>query len=227
MADTTIRIPTAGGSELALKAIDNGDSSYSLDLSKQYLRHGALGHYKVSTRFSMATSQNAASRLFEIRNTGANLLVPLRCMVSVLPAGTITAAYRAQFALHKATGFSAVDTVNTVTPVAIAKRLSDMAAAPGGAAIRHVTVAGAAAGMTGGTITESANALSQLTAWVATAAATTYPVEKDLLASFAAEHPLVLAANEGVTLQNVAAGSATANVLDVTMEFAWAEVAAF
>jgi hypothetical protein len=40
-------------------------------------------------------------------------------------------------------------------------------------------------------------------------------------------HPWVLAQNEGLVLQNIVAGSATANVVDVVIDFSWAEVTAF
>jgi hypothetical protein len=40
-------------------------------------------------------------------------------------------------------------------------------------------------------------------------------------------HPFVLAQNEGLGLENVAIGSATANVVDIYVDFSWAEVSAF
>jgi hypothetical protein len=40
-------------------------------------------------------------------------------------------------------------------------------------------------------------------------------------------NPSVLGQNEGLELENVAAGSATANSVDVAVDFSWAEVTAF
>lgn len=227
MADSTAKLPVQGGATLALKVIDNGDSTFSLDVSKSHIRHGALGHYRSAIVVSMATTQAANSRIWQVRNTAANLIIPTRLSLSVMPAGTITTPYRGRFSLFKATGFTAVDTADVVTPTVSRKRTGDMAAVPGGAAIRHVTVAGAAAGMTGGTLTNDGGALAMMQAWLATAAATSFPIEKDLIADPEKEHPIVLAQNEGLSLENSVVGSGTANVVSVLVDFSWAEVAAF
>ena len=192
------------------------------------IQYSTLGHYRMSVRFTMATTQGANSRLWEIRNGHAsNLIIPTRMELSILPAGTVTAAYRMEIDLFKLTGFSAVDTTNTVTPgTPSSKRGSLMAATPG-AIFRHVTVAGAAAGMTGGTLTKDAVAAGIAQTWVATAAATTVPFRKEMLDDVNGTHPFVLAQNEGLELENIVAGSATANVVDVAVDFSWAEVTAF
>jgi hypothetical protein len=191
------------------------------------LQYGSLGHYRQSVRFVMATSQNANSRLWEIRNTHAsNLIVPTRMEVLILPAGTVTTAYRMEIDLFRATSFSAVDTTNTVTPTTAPPKRSTMASSTV-AAIRHVTVAGAAAGMTGGTLTLDGTPAGIAQCWVATAAATTIPYRKEMLDDVNGTHPWVLAQNEGLVLQNIVAGSATANVVDVVIDFSWAEVTAF
>lgn len=191
------------------------------------LEYGSLGHYRSAVRFAMATAQAANSRIWQIRNTHAtNLIIPTSLLLAVMPAGTITAAYRGEFSLFRATSFTAVDTTNTVTPTASPTRAS-MAAAPGGAAIRHVTVAGAAAGMTGGTLTKDGGAAAILEAWLATAAATTFPIERELLKDINGGHPFALVQNEGLSIENVAAGSATANVVTVMVDFSWAEVTAY
>lgn len=189
--------------------------------------YATLGHYRSAVRFVLATAQNANSRLWEVRNTHAtNLIIPTRLQVTILPAGTVTTPYRLELDLFRVTGFSAVDTTNTVTPTASPKRAS-MAAAPGGAAIRHVTVAGAAAGMTGGTLTKDGGAADVIEYWAATAAATTIPLVQELLDDVNGTHPWTLVQNEGLLIENVAAGSATANVVSITVDFSWAEVTAF
>jgi hypothetical protein len=212
--------------------VEAGKRSYnanaSLHTQIKPIPYGSLGHYRMSVRFALATSQNANSRLWEIRNSHAtNLIIPTRMEVSILPAGTITAAYRLELDLFKVTSFSAVDTTNTVTPsTPSSKRGATMAGTPG-AIFRHVTVAGAAAGMTGGTLTKDAVAAGIAQCWVATAAATTIPYRKEMLDDVNGTHPLVLGQNEGLELENVVAGSATANVVDVAIDFSWCETDAF
>lgn len=191
------------------------------------LEYGALGHYRTAVKLTMATTQAANSRLFEIRNTHAsNLIIPTRIWVSILPAGTITTAYAMEVALFRCTSFTAVDTTNTVTPTSSVRRTS-MAAYPGGAAVRHNTVAGAAAGMTGGTLTKDANSGASMIAWVATAAATSIPVSREFMEDINGTHPWVFAQNEGFEIENVVVGSGTANVIQVVIDVSWAEVTAF
>lgn len=175
----------------------------------------------------MATTQAANSRLFEVRNTHAsNLLVLTRCFLMAAPAGTVTTGYTAEFGLFRLTSFTAVDTTNTVTPTASVKRTS-MAAYPGGAAVRHNTVAGAAAGMTGGTLTKDAQALSTMIAPMSTLAATSVNYFREMVDDINGTHPLVVAQNEGWEIENVVVGSGTANVVHVVCDVSWAEVAAF
>lgn len=207
----------------------NYNSAASFHTAVKPIQYSTLGHYRMSVRFSMATTQGANSRLWEVRNAHAtNLIVPTRMEVSILPAGTITTAYRMELDLFKVTGFTAVDTTNTVTPGTPSNKRSSMASAPG-AIFRHVTVAGAAAGMTGWTATPGKDAVAAGIAqtWVATAAATTLPFRKEMLDDVNGTHPWVLVQNEGLELENIVAGSGTANVVDVLVDFSWAEVTAF
>jgi hypothetical protein len=187
----------------------------------------AVGHYRTAVKLTMATTQAANSRLFEIRNTHAtNLLVLTRCFVMAAPAGTVTTAYLGEIGLFRCTSFSAVDTTNTVTPTTSVKRAS-MTAYPGNAAVRHVTVAGAAAGMTGGTLTKDANQLGSLLFNATTFAAGSVPFFREMVDDVNGTHPLVMANNEGFEIENVVVGSGTANVIHVVIDVSWAEVTAY
>jgi hypothetical protein len=204
-----------------------GTTFRGLHVHVKPLEYGSLGHYRTSVKIAMATSQNANSRLFEVRNTHvSNLLVLTRQRIMVGPAGTVTTAYLGEFALFKLTSFSAVDTTNAVTPITSVKRGS-MAAYPGSAAVRHCTLAGAAAGMTGGTLTKDAQAAAQIIVPLATLAAGSAFVREELVDDPAGTHPYVFAQNEGWEIENVVAGSATANVVHVVIDSSWAEVTAF
>ncbi len=188
-----------------------------------------VGHYRTSVILTMATTQAANSRLFEIRNTSTNLIIPTRIRVGALTTGTVTTAYVFQLALFRCTTFTAVDTTNTVTPTSSVKRTTGMTAYPGNAHVRYVTVAGAAAGMTGGTLTKDANPIGQYVAWTHTAApgATTPMTTAELLDDVNGTHPLVFAQNEGFEIENFVVGSGTANVVTVLIDVSWTETTAF
>lgn len=192
----------------------------------------SIGHYRTAIQLTMATTQAANSNLFEIRNTHAtNLLVLTRCRIGVYASGTVTTTYLGKWSLLRATGFTAVDTTNTVTPTSSVKRTAGMSAYPGNAHVRHVTVAGAAAGMTGGTLTKDANALGIILAQMttgpnATAGGLLIPTQ-ELVDDVNGTHPLVVAQNEGWVIENTVVGSGTSNVVQVLLDLSWAEVAAF
>lgn len=189
------------------------------------LGYDTLGHYRTTHRCVLAATQAANSRLFEVRNAGTNLIVPTRLCLRAIQTAAGTAQENS-IDVYRATSFTAVDTTNTATPTATVARTSGMTAAPGGAALRGVTSTGVAAGMTGGTLTKDGNAIAQLPILVAAAASVT----TSLLDAFdfvpGLEHPLILAADQGLTVEN--------RVLNVTsygfslyIDFAWAEVRAF
>lgn len=184
----------------------------------------AVNHYRMSARFALAVTQAAASRLFEVRNPDANrIIVPTRFAARWLQTAAHTAAIEDSLDLHKATGFTAVDSANTVTPVASSKVTGQSASA---AQLRHVTVAGAAAGMTGGTIALEATPQAQLPQWLLLAQPTggfVDPAQLEYIEPNPEEQPLVLAQNEGLALVNrVLLGAAAGS--SVYIDFSWAEL---
>lgn len=190
-----------------------------------------IGHYRVTHRFQMVATQAATSRLFEIQMpTAGRLLIPTRCTVRIISISAHTTIIEDAIDLYKATGFSVVDTVNTVTPVGISKRTTGFAAST--ANIRGVTIAGAAAGMTGATITALANPVGSLPivfAQAAMAAADTaprYPLLGDMLDDVNGTHPFVLEQNEGLVLANKSLLGAAAGSF-VYVDFSWCEALAY
>lgn len=190
------------------------------------IAHGSLGHYRTSVRINSTAAQAANSRVFEIRNTHAtNLIVLTRLVLRALQTAAGTAQENS-LDCYRVTGFTAVDTTNTVTPVSSVKR-TGMAAYPGGAAVRHLTLAGAAAGMTGGTLTKDTQFFATLPYNVSTGISTTTmwgPI--DCVDDVNGTHPFVFAQNEGFIVEN--------RVLNVTsygitwyIDCAWAEVTAY
>lgn len=187
-----------------------------------------LGHYQVSGRVLLAPAQVATSRLYEVRNSGANLLIPTKLELAIIPVGAVAVPYLCELSAYKYTSFSAVDTISTSTPVATAARAS-MSAPPQNAQIRAVTSSGVAAGMTGGTLgTKGTNAFAGLMAWAASVSPTSQPVVKDLLSDVGrGAYPIMFGQNEGFVIENTVLGSATANNLALYIDFAWCEAAVY
>lgn len=217
-----------GGVSAALAGV--GAESFSpLHARITPISYGILGHYRVNHRVALVATQAANSRLFEVRNTHAtNLIVPTRLILKWLQTAAHTAAIEDSLDCFKVTGFTAVDTVNTVTPVGSVKRAS-MAAFPGAAAIRGATIAGAAAGMTGGTLTKDGGTFAQLPLWLTLAFAD--PSQRnmavlDALDDVNGTHPFVWVQNEGFIIENrVLLGAGAGS--DLYVDFSWAEVTAF
>lgn len=192
------------------------------------LPYGTLGHYRVNHRCNVIALQAANSRLFSFRNSHAtNLLVLTRIVIKWLQVAAHTAAIEDSLDVFRVTGFSVSDTVNTVTPAPSVRRSVGMAAAPGAAEIRGVTIAGAAAGMTGGTLTKDGGAFAQLPQWFQAAMPTNQVIserKETELDAFNA-HPFVFVQNEGFEIENrVLLGAAAGS--SVYIDVAWAEVPA-
>lgn len=198
------------------------------------LEYGTLGHYRVNHRCVLVNTQAANSRLFEVRNTDATkLFIPTRLVLKWFTASAHTAFIENSLDVFRCTGFSAVDTVNTVTLTGSVKRTSMTAAASSIVAIRGVTVAGASAGMTGGTLTKDASSVGQAPLILPQAVmATTDTLFRtpavcyDIFDDVNGTHPFVFAQNEGLIIENrVLLGAAAGS--SVYIDFSWAEVTAF
>lgn len=204
-----------------------GTTFRSIKHQNMPIDHGALGHYRTNHRFALIAAQAANSRLFEVRNTSAtNLIIPTRLVIRWMQTAAHTALIEDSLDVFKLTGFTVSSTTNTVTPTASIKR-AGMAAAPGSAAIRGVTVAGAAAGMTGFTSTKDGNSIGQLPLLFSVAAPTSNVAQVlDCFDDVNGTHPLVFAQNEGLLVENrVLLGAAAGS--SVYIDFSWAEATAF
>jgi hypothetical protein len=189
------------------------------------VQFGAQGHYSVTHRCALVNAQAANSRIFELRNTGTGLIILTSLVLKWLQTGAHTAAIEDSLDAYKVTGFTAVDTTNTVTPVASVKHGGVMVApASANVAIRGVTVAGAAAGMTGGTLTKDTAPFAQLPKWLLAAVPTgsiNQPEVLNIVGDNIAEHPFVFKQNEGFIVENrVLLGAAAASAVYVECEFA-------
>lgn len=185
--------------------------------------YGYAAHYRTSVRVLSTAAQVANSRLLVIRNNGANLLVIKSLILKALQVAAGTAQENS-LDVFKLTGFTVLDTTNTVTPVPSIMKTGQLAS-PGGAQIRHLTAAGNVNGMTGATSTKDANAIASLPYNVAAAINITSIFQQECFADVSGGgEPLILAQNEGLLVES--------RVLNVTsfgmawiMDATWAEVA--
>lgn len=210
-----------GGASAILAGVAE-QSAQGLHTTIKPIPYGALGHYRVAVRVSIIAAQAAGSRLFTLRNAGSNV-VTISCLnLRLLQTGAFTAAIEDSIDVYKCTAFSVSDTVSTVTPIVSRKRTS-MAAAPGNGEVRNVTVTGVAAGMTGGTLTKDGSPLHQLPKFFQAAVPTTdNPFAlSDVFDDVNGTHPVVLAANEGIEIENrVLLGAAAGASLYIDCSYA-------
>ncbi len=185
-----------------------------------------VGHYRTSHRTNLVNTQAANSRLFEIRNIHAsNIIVVHSIRVEWTLTGAHTAAIMDSLDIFRCTSFSAVDTTNTVTPAITKLRTSYTTLVDGtDLAVRGVTVAGAAAGMTGGTLTKDTNPIRQFGQWllaaVPTGGPTTVIVGEYTPNLASGEAPLQLVQNEGFIIENrVLLGAAASSAVSIDVAF--------
>lgn len=223
-----IQIVGASG-DVAETGLRNYNSAASQHVQMKPIPYSTLGHYRVNHRCAIVNTQAANSRLFEVRNSHAtNLIVPTRLIIKWLITGAHTAVIENSLDVYKVTSFTAVDTTNTVTPTPSYKR-ANMTTTPAAAVLRGVTVAGAAAGMTGGTLTKDSASIGQLPKYIGQTTAPTTFTEPSMLDAFDdvnGTHPFVFAQNEGLIIENrVLLGAAAAS--SVYIDFSWAEATAY
>jgi hypothetical protein len=194
--------------------------------------HGSLGHYRVIHTCILPNAQAANSRLFVLRNPTTNIVIPTRMVIGWQSASAHTAILHQYLDVFKLTAFTTLDTTNTVTLTGSVKRTSGMAAAPGGAQVRGVTVAGAAAGMTGFANTKDTNPLftmsmiEAIAVMAATETISRYPQVREVFDDTQGTHPLVLAQNEGIVLEERTVEAAAGGSV-VTIDLSWCETTAY
>lgn len=189
------------------------------------LATNSKGHYRTSSLMTLPNTLAAGARLFTIRNTGTNLLVPTRLTLRAVQAAAGTAQL-AIIAAYRLTSFTVSDTTNasSLVSVVVSNQAGYMAAAPGNAEL--FVNAAATAGMTGGTLTRDSQPFSVLPVSLTAAANTTLWQLEALDGAAAGAHPFVLKQNEGIDVENVGL-NVTSYGLTLVIDFAWAEVGNF
>lgn len=215
-----INDPNTAANISRVAPVDTGTVQAFLRTLNSAIPHGALGHYRSSSRFLLAAAQTAGSRVWEVRNGhGANFVIPTRLVVRYVQSAAGTAQDNG-LDIFKDTLFSVADTVNVITAGASVKRLSMATYSTSSTIIKQTT--GAAAGMTGGTRTPDASPFCQVPISVQAAAAALVTIV-DCLDDVNGTHPFVLGPNEGFEIQNRVLNVTSYGIM-VYVDFSWAEV---
>lgn len=182
-----------------------------------------LGWYSVGAQSGLLTLVAAAGAIFSLRNSGSNLLIVRRVGVGFIATTAFTTAQRVDYGLIVARAFTASDSGGTAIAVTgnNGKHRTNHAA-PTSIDCRIATTLA----LTAGTKTLDANHLSQTGAWVGAAGAGLAPSLNNLHAHDASDFPLVLAANEGLNIQNIT-GMGTGGIGIAYVNFECAEAVAY
>lgn len=190
---------------------------------------GLKGQFRVARRFTPA-STTTAGILWALRNPTAStvLAVLLRARLRAIQVGAPSAAIEDRFNLTIARSYTVMDTTNG-TDIAPTTGKQKLRATMADAALQ-IRESSAAGGASGGTKTLDPNPIATGSFWVLAALPTGEGRAIDIF-DYApdpalGEHPLVLAADEGVVIQNENAFGATSGIV-LQLETVWAEVSRY
>lgn len=204
------------GSTGTLAEVDSG--SLAQRTSIRSLR--SLAWNSLGVQSGALTTIAAGGRLFSLRNTSTNLILVRRVGVGFMTTTAFTAAQALDFALYVARSFTASDSVGTdVSPTTHITKHRTSLATPNVAARMA-----AAAVVSGGTLTQDTLAIGMAAGGSAGLATGLLPTQDNLLQHATGDLPLVLAANEGLTITNVTLMGAV-GVVKVYVNLEYAEIA--
>jgi hypothetical protein len=184
---------------------------------------GSLGSFSLGmTSGTMAAALGANTDIFQARYNGSGLALVTRVMISAGNAGTGFTAGIGTFALYGARGFTVNGTGGTAaTLTGDNNALRTSFAATGMADIRISSTAALGAG----TKTLDATAFHLVPFPLPATAGTPMLYRHMLFEALPGEHPIVLAPNEGIAIQNVAIAATGTWTFSVAMS--WDEVASY
>lgn len=184
---------------------------------------GALGHFRIATTVGLIATQAADGTLFSFRWTDTGrLCYPVFIRLSAMQTAAATATIMPRFQVFTARGFTASDSGGVAVNVAsnnTKKRTSMLSSL-----VADVRKSNAAAGLTAGTRTLDADPILELPTnqTITTPNPNLYSQALDLTQRV--EHPLVLAANEGLIVRGPTTVFGAAGTMDLAVELAWAEL---
>lgn len=183
----------------------------------------ALAWYSIGARSGALTAAAAAGAVFSLRNSGTNLIIVRRVGVGFVCTTAFTAAQAMDFSLIVARAFTASDTGGTAITLTgnNAKHRTSLGTLTGGD-LRIATTAA----LTAGTKALDGNTTGSLGFFVAGVGTSLPYAPGNLFSHDTGDYPIVLAANEGINIQNLTLmGAAGVGTLYVGLEFA--EVTAY
>ena len=179
-----------------------------------------LAWNRLAAQTGALTGIVAGGRIFSVRNTSSNLIVVRQIGVGFMTTTAFTTAQALDFSLNIARSFTVSDTVGTdVSPTVNVGKLRTSFATPNVAARISATVV-----VSGGTLVQDAFAVGTV-AGGSTGLATGIALSPDNMIGPAADgQPIVLAANEGITITNSTLMGA-AGVIKVYISIGYLEIA--
>lgn len=206
----------------------NGSAIQQVDPSHQ-AAHSTLFPYEalawgsIGAQSGALTTVAAAGGVFSLRNTSTNLIAIRRIGVGFIATTAFTTAQIVDYGLFIARGFTAADSGGTSVVVSASNntKFRTSLAVPNIDARIATTAA-----LTVGTRTLDANSVAQIGGWSGALGVGIAPTPNNLHTHDTGDHPIILAANEGIVIENLTVmGAAGVGRLYVNIEFA--ELAAF
>ena len=205
------------GSSGTLAEVDTG--SLAQRTSIRPMRTLAWNSLAVQT--GLLSGIAAGGRIFSFRNTHAsNLILVRRAGLGFMTTTAFTAAQALDFACHIARGFTVGDTGGTdITPLVNDTKHRASLATPNVQGRVSATVV-----VSGGTLTADANSIGRAAGGSTGLGTGLPPAQDNLISEMCGDMPVVLAANEGIIINNVTLMGA-AGVVKVYINLEYAEVA--
>lgn len=203
----------------------DGTGYRALRVTQRPVDHGALGQYRLSTIVSLVVTQAANGTLFSFRWADATRLCVIQALrMQLIQLTAATATIFPSYEVFQARSFTASDSIGTaltLTGNSFKKRTS-----MGTTLVTDIRKATVAAGLTAGTRTLDGDPIFQMQtiSTITTPNATLYSMQFD---PDGADHPLVFAQNEGLIVRGPTTVFGAAGTASLTIDMAWAEVAAF
>lgn len=198
----------------------------ALRVTSRPVDYGTLGHYRNSTTIALVATQAANGTVWSFRWSDATrLCIPLFFRLACQQTAAATATIMPNFQAFVARSFSVSDsagTALTLTGNSFKKRTS-----MGTTLVADIRKSAVAAGLTVGTRTLDADPFLELLTQqtITTPNQTTYQETADW--SNAVDHPIVLAANEGIIVRGPTVVFGAAGTANLQVTIGWAEVAAY
>jgi len=218
-----IQIQGSGG---VISEVD-GTTFRALRTTPRPVEYGAFGHYRLSTTVALVVTQAANGLLFSFRwGDATRFCVLQKIRIGCLQTAAATATITPSFQVVIARGWTVSDSVGTAITLTgnQMKKRTNM----GTTLVTDIRKSAVAAGLTSGAKTLDLEPILELPTnqTITTPNAIFYERGVDFEAGDGL-HPTVLAQNEGFVVRGPTVIFGAAGTANLTVDVAWAEVAAF